>query len=102
LRFILSHKWDINKSIFLHIAALFNVGFVSPHSAPNNWQYTVNGVINNVSILPYFDNHTLKTNQKNNYLLWKQLRLPGGLINKDNLNLESRKEMIKLTNGICK
>jgi len=98
LRFILSQKWNINKSIFLHIASLFNVGFVSPHSAPNNWQYTVNGVKNTVFILPYFDQHALKTNKKDSYLLWKELRLQ--LINKDHLNLESRKEMIKLAKRV--
>jgi hypothetical protein len=97
-RFILSQKWDINKSIFLHIATLFNVGAISQHSKDNNWQYTVNGVNNTLSILPYFDQYALKTKKKDSYLLWKELRLQ--LINKDHLNLESRKEMIKLTKRV--
>jgi LAGLIDADG endonuclease len=98
LRFILSKKWDINKSIFIHIASLFNVGFISTHSAPNNWQYTVNGVKNTVSIFPYFDQHALQTKKRDSYLLWKELRMQ--LINKDHLNLESRKEMIKLAKRV--
>jgi len=99
-RFTLSKNWDINKSVFLHIAALFNVGTISPHSETfaNNWQYTVNGVKNTVSILPYFDQYALKTKKKDSYLLWKELRLQ--LINKDHLNLESRKEMIKLSKRV--
>jgi len=48
--------------------------------------------------LPYFDQHALKTTKKDSYLLWKELRLQ--LINKDHLNLESRKEMIKLAKRV--
>jgi hypothetical protein len=48
--------------------------------------------------LPYFDKLPLQTKKRDSYLLWKELRLQ--LINKDHLNLEIRKEMIKLAKRI--
>jgi hypothetical protein len=48
--------------------------------------------------LPYFDQHALQTKKRDSYLLWKELRMQ--LINKDHLNLESRKEMIKLAKRV--
>jgi hypothetical protein len=100
LRFILSQKWAVNKPILDHIFSLFGVGFVSPHSISENWEYIINGVKNNNAILPYFDTHTLKTNKKNVYLLWKQLRLR--LINGDHLKPSSRIEMKELAKRINK
>jgi hypothetical protein len=100
LRFILSQKWEVNKSVLLHISYLFGLGTVSPHSAPNNWEFIVNGVKNTSHILPYFDTYTLFSKKKESYYLWKQLRIQ--LINGDHLNSDSRLEMVKLAKCINK
>ena len=98
LRFLLSQKWEINTSILRHISSLFNVGVVTSHSSQNNWEYIVNGVKNTAYILPYFDTHLLHSKKAESYLLWKQLRIQ--LINKDHLNINSRKVMVELAKRI--
>ena len=99
-RFLLCQKWKVNSSILIHISSLFSVGVVTNHSSPNNWEYIVNGVKNSAKILPYFDNHLLHSKKAKNYLIWKQLRIQ--LINKDHLNVEIRKDMVKLAKSINK
>lgn len=93
LRFILSQKWEVNKSILQYISSLFGVGAVSKHSVPNNWELIINGVKNTSAIIPYFDKYFLYTKKKESYNLWKQLRLQ--LIKGDHLNKDSRLEMVK-------
>ncbi len=100
LRFLLCHKWEINKSVLQHISSLFNVGTVSSHSVKNNWEFIVNGVKNTSNILSYFDTHKLYSKKNESYKLWKQLR--NQLINKDHLNKDSRLNMIKLAKSINK
>lgn len=91
LRFILSQKWDANKTILDHILSLFGVGSVSLSVKPDNWQYICNGVKNTEAILSYFDEKSLKTKKKTSYLLWKNLRIQ--LINGNHLNSEKRMKM---------
>jgi hypothetical protein len=91
LRFILSQKWEVNKLVLDHICSLFGVGFVSPHSVPENWEYIINGVKNSNAILPYFNTRTLHSKKKEVYILWKQLRLQ--IINGDHLKPSTRIEM---------
>jgi hypothetical protein len=98
LRFVISQKWEVNKSILLHISSIFGVGTVSLHSASNNWELIINGVKNTSYIIPYFDTHVLYSNKKESYYLWKQLRI--NLINGDHLNSEFRLEMVKLAKSI--
>lgn len=100
LRFLLSQKWEVNKSVLQHIASLFGVGTISPHSVPNNWEFIVNGVKNTSHLLSYFDTHVLYSKKKESYNLWKQLRIQ--LINGDHLNTDSRSEMVKLAKCINK
>lgn len=100
LRFLISQKWEVNKSVLLHISYIFGLGTVSPHSAKDNWEFIVNGVKNTSHILPYFDTHVLYSKKKESYYLWKQLRIQ--LINGDHLNSDSRLEMVKLAKCINK
>lgn len=79
---------------------MFNVGNISPHSAPDNWEFIVNGVKNTSHILPYFDTHLLQTKKKESYNLWKQLRIQ--LINGDHLNNLTRADMVKTCKYINK
>lgn len=98
--FLVSQKWEINKSVLQHIATLFGVGTISPHSVHNNWEFKINGVKNTTNILSYFDTHILYSKKKENYNLWKQLRIQ--LINGDHLKTDSRSEMVKLAKCINK
>lgn len=76
------------------------IGAISPHSAPNNWEYIVNGVKNTSHILHYFDTHSLHSKKKESYNLWKKLRIQ--LIKGDHLNSDTRTEMVKLAKLINK
>ena len=100
LRYILSQKWEVNKTIFQHLSTIWGVGNISPHSSSDNWEYIVNGVKNTSPIIEYFDTYLLYSKKKESYNLWKKLRTQ--LINGDHLNSDSRLEMVKLAKCINK
>ena len=75
IRYILTQKWDANKTVLQYILKLFkpNIGSLVPHSADNVWEIRINGLKNCEHILTYFDKYSLKTNKVLAYCKWKEL-----------------------------
>jgi LAGLIDADG endonuclease len=103
-RYILTQKWEVNKSVLEHIISIFRIylveGSVVPHSVNNVWELRVNGVKNCKGLFTYFDQYSLITNKKDSYLKWKLLH--SRLVNKDHLNDKTRLELIELARQINK
>ena len=103
-RFILTQKWEINKSVLSHINTLFSgegaIGSVVPHSISNVWEIRINGVQNCRNLFKYFDNYTLKTLKLNSYIKWKIIH--SRLENGDHLNALNRIELSKISKQINK
>ena len=103
-RYILTQKWEVNKSVLEHILSLFRTfsvsGKVEPHSVNNVWEIRVNGVKNCKGLFTYFDDFPLITKKKDSYLKWKILH--SRLVNKDHLNGKTRLELIDLAKNINK
>lgn len=87
-RFLLSQLGLINQPILVHIRNLL-LGVVRPHSQPNNFELTVNGVNNMTKVLEYFDSHELRTKKAKSYLIWKEVR--ASLIKGEHLSPDSRR-----------
>lgn len=87
-RFLLSQLGLINQPILAHIANLL-LGVVRPHSQPNNFELTVNGVNNMTKVLEYFDTYSLRTKKAKSYLIWKEVR--ASLIRGKHLSPDSRR-----------
>ena len=102
IRYILTQKWDANKTILSIILNLFekNIGSIVPHSASNVWELRINGVKNCEFLLNYFDKYTLKTNKRLAYLKWKDLLYR--LKNKEHLYDEKRLILKELSKEINK
>jgi hypothetical protein len=98
VRFIISQNSVVNREVLLHLQTLFNVGAVWPHFAQDHWCYIINGLKNTEAIITYFDSHSLNSNKTESYILWKNLREQ--LKNKEHLNTETRKEMVKTAKRI--
>lgn len=98
VRFLISQNSAVNRTVLFHLQTLFNVGAVLPHFAQDHWSYIINGLKNTDAIITYFDNHPLHSKKTESYILWKNLREQ--LKNKEHLNTETRKEMVKLANRI--
>lgn len=104
IRYILTQKWTINKSVLEHIKILFMVksaiGAVVPHSQEDTWEYRVNGLKNCEGLFDYFDRYPLLSNKNISYTTWKILhsRLKKG----EHLNTLTRKELIELSKTINK
>jgi len=104
IRYILTQKWAINKSVLEHIQKLFLdqeksvKGAIVPHSEKDVWEYRVNGVKNCEGLFAYFDRFPLITNKNRSYTTWKILhsRLKKG----DHLNSLIRTELIELSKTI--
>lgn len=77
IRYILTQKWETNKSVLLDILNLYNttkpIGTIEPHSISNVWEIRINGVKNCKILLPYFSKYSLQTKKKIAYDKWKQL-----------------------------
>lgn len=101
-RYILTQKWEINKSVLSHIKNLFDsigaTGLVVPHSISNIWELRINGVKNCRSLFKYFYSYPLRTIKNNSFLKWKELhsRLEKG----EHLDSNTRIELIKLSKQI--
>jgi hypothetical protein len=102
IRYILTQKWDANKTILSIILNLFekNIGSIVPHSVSNVWELRINGVKNCEFLLNYFDKYTLKTNKRLAYLKWKDLLYR--LKNKEHLYDEKRLILKELSKEINK
>jgi LAGLIDADG endonuclease len=101
IRYILTQKGESNKYVLEKIIHLFgknennkNIGSVVPHHIDNIFECRINGLINCIKILPYFDKFNLKTKKEKSYLNWKILLYR--FINKDHLNSKLRLEMKSL------
>lgn len=96
--FILSQKDEINKYILEYILLLFNE---TSHKSLGNiilnisniWELRINGYLNIINILFYFDKFKLKTNKINNYNKFKEI-----INNKDKMSNESILRLIKEIN----
>lgn len=101
-RYILTQKWDINKSVLSHVNNLFislgAIGSVVPHSVSNVWELRTNGVKNCRGLFIYFDSHRLKTMKYDSYIKWAEIhsRLDKG----EHLDAIKRIELIKLSKQI--
>lgn len=101
-RYILTQKWEINKSVLSHVMDLFDSigasGSVVPHSGNNVWELRINGVKNCRNLFHYFDSHRLRTIKYHSYIRWQELhsRLEKG----EHLNIISRLELLKLSKEI--
>lgn len=102
IRYILTQKWDANKTILSIILNLFekNIGSIVPHSVSNVWELRINGIKNCEFLLNYFDKYTLKTNKRLAYLKWKDLLYR--LKNKEHLYDEKRLILKELSKEINK
>jgi len=107
IRYILTQKWEENRYVLIHIIHLFGkndynkkIGNVVPHYITNVFECRINGLINCVKLLPYFDKFNLKTKKEQSYLNWKILLYR--LMNKDHLNYKLRLELIVLAKQINK
>lgn len=87
-RFLLSQLGLINQPVLVHIGNLL-LGVVRPHSRPNVFELTVNGVNNMTKVLEYFDHHELRTKKAKSYLIWKEVRV--SLIKGEHLSSDSRR-----------
>lgn len=105
-RFILIKKWEVNKSVLMHILNLFSLnlnkqsGSVVKHSVPNVWECRINGVKNCQLLFSYFDKYTLISKKKISYNIWKNVH--SRIVAGDHLNSENRIELIKLAKQINK
>jgi len=101
-RFILTQKWESNKSVLEQILKILNEylidGSVVSHHEDNVWELRINGLKNCKGLFVYFDNYNLMSKKKNSYFKWKLLY--NRLINKDHLNKETRLELINLAKQI--
>ena len=101
-RYILTQKWDINKTVLSHVNNLFislgAIGSVLPHSVNNVWELRTNGVKNCRGLFIYFDSHPLKTMKYDSYIKWAEVhsRLEKG----EHLDAIKRIELIKLSKQI--
>lgn len=101
-RYILTQKWEANKSVLSHLQDLFDsigaTGSVVPHSVNNVWELRINGVKNCRNLFRYFDSYRLRTVKYNSYIQWAELhsRLEKG----EHLDSEARVELIKLSKQI--
>ena len=102
IRYILTLKGEQNKYVLEKLIHLFgkndnnkNIGSVVPHHINNIFECRINGLINCMKILPYFDKFKLKTKKEKSYLNWKILLYR--FINKDHLNSKLRLELKSLT-----
>lgn len=91
IRFLICQKWDANKPILLHIATLFGVGYVEPHSVPGHWELRIGGLRNCIAIFNYFSMFTLKTVKHDSYLRF--LELHARISAKEHLDPVKRQEL---------
>lgn len=69
LRYILDQ--NNFKNNFIHIAALFNSGFISVRpNTTHQFRFTINSYEAIPLVISYFISYPLKTNKMSNYLLW--------------------------------
>lgn len=96
IRFILSQKWDENKFVILHIAALFGFGpqIVQPHSVASVWELRINGAQNVTAIFEYFSIFPLKSKKRDSYKLF--ISVHEIISRKDHLDPVLRAEITKL------
>jgi hypothetical protein len=103
-RFILTQKWEANKSVLNYIADIFKEnsvhGAVVPHDDKNVWDYRINGIKNCKGLFLYFDKYNLYTKKKYSYNKWKIIY--SRIVKKDHLNLDTRLELIELSKQINK
>ena len=102
-RFILTQKWDANKTVLLHLMndlkLYYNVeSAVCPHSAPLVWELRINGLSNCCKLFPYFDRHKLLTKKNKSYIIWKDLH--SKLLEKQHLIESKRSNLIKLASQV--
>ncbi|CAH2356101.1 putative intron-encoded endonuclease (mitochondrion) [[Candida] railenensis] len=75
INYMLNEKYEINKYILEYMLLLFDessnlnksLGNITPHSTSNMWELKMNGYLNMMNMLSYFDKFKLKTNKINNY-----------------------------------
>ena len=93
IRYIITQKWEANKKVLLHVAALLGFGpsIIVPHSIPHVWELRINGVNNISHIFSYFNNYPLRSNKRKSFSLFKDLY--GRILNKEHLLKEKRQEM---------
>jgi len=106
IRFILSQKWEINKSVLTHILDLLNeeagaikpLGKVVPHSNPGYFELILNGIENCNKIHWYFDTFGLKTKKGQSYNKWKILN--AAFDKQEHLDPERRKVLAELSKDV--
>lgn len=104
-RFILTQKWEANKTILEHICKIFtnsleSKGSVTAQEAENVWELRVNGVKNCFGLFYYFDEYNLITKKNYSYLKWKKIH--SRLVKGDHLNEKSRLELVNMAKKINK
>ena len=78
LQWVIIIKWEVNKDILAHLLKLFkerNIDFsgnVSPLDN-NYWELSVCDFQSCKYLCTYFDNFTLKSNNKDSYNNWKKV-----------------------------
>jgi hypothetical protein len=101
-RYILTQKWDANKSVLEHITNLFAElsvkGSVVTHTVSNVWEIRINGVKNCKGLFTYFDEYNLITKKVESYSKWKIIH--SRLINGDHLNEVTRDELVTLAKKV--
>ena len=101
-RYILTQKWDANKSVLEHITNLFAElsvkGSVVTHTVSNIWEIRINGVKNCKGLFTYFDEYNLITKKVESYSKWKIIH--SRLISGDHLNEVTRDELVTLAKKV--
>lgn len=104
-RFILTQKWEANKTILEYILKIFtdnllSKGTVEAHSVEDVWELRVNGVKNCKGLFSYFEKYNLITKKKESYLKWKIIH--SRLVKGDHLNEKSRLNLVNMAKKINK
>lgn len=116
IRFIVSQKWEVNKSVLEYFLKQLNesyvlplsnnlitqnsLGAVVPHSEINNWELRINGIKNCNLFKKFLKLEDFKSTKKESILKW--LEILNHFENKDHLILEKRKDLLKLVKTINK
>lgn len=86
-RFLLSQKGLTSQGVLTYLTSLIG-GVVTPHSVPDCWELTVNGVRNAYPVFSYFDAHPLLTKKAESYRIWREVH--AALLRKEHLSPDTR------------
>jgi hypothetical protein len=97
-RFIIAQKGDLNIPILSKFLLLFNAGTLEAHSKKDNYVFILSGLKNLANLYAYFDKCKFIGIKGVSYRLFKELNMR--IINKEHLNLETRKELILMSHNL--